>query len=238
MLLNLGMYIVDKKSEFSVMVDRATGGASIEDGGLELMLHRRMIYDDSRGVVGSLDETVCVEDTCEGLTIRGNYYMSVHQLGAGARWRRTSGQQIYSPLLLAFTHEKMENWIASCVTNATTMDPNYSLPPNVALITLQELDDGNVLLRLAHLYEAGEDADFSSIAKVELKKLFAKTEIHDIRETSLSSNQDKSKMRKMNWKVEGENEEHTVPLRGGPVHKYDLIVELGPMEIRTFLLMF
>ncbi|PIA57353.1 hypothetical protein AQUCO_00600231v1 [Aquilegia coerulea] len=201
MLLNLGMYIVDKKSEFSVMVDRATGGASIEDGGLELMLHRRMIYDDSRGVVGSLDETVCVEDTCEGLT-------------------------------------KMENWIASCVTNATTMDPNYSLPPNVALITLQELDDGNVLLRLAHLYEAGEDADFSSIAKVELKKLFAKTEIHDIRETSLSSNQDKSKMRKMNWKVEGENEEHTVPLRGGPVHKYDLIVELGPMEIRTFLLMF
>lgn len=59
------------------------------------------------------------------------------------------------------------------------MDPNYSLPPNVALITLevdqmllinvidllslspsfinsnvfQELDGGIVLLRLAHLYE-------------------------------------------------------------------------------------
>ncbi|KAF5192814.1 Alpha-mannosidase [Thalictrum thalictroides] len=236
--LNLGMYTVDKKSEFSVLVDRATGGASIEDGGLEIMLHRRMIYDDSRGVVGSLDETVCVEGTCEGLTIRGNYYMSIHQLGTGARWRRTSGQEIYSPLLLAFTHEKMENWIASCVTNATTMDPNYSLPPNVALITVQELDDGNVLLRLAHLYEAGEDADFSRMAKVELKKLFAKTKIHYIRETSLSSNQDKSKMRKMSWKVEGDNEGYSAPLRGGSVDKYDLIVELGPMEIRTFLLKF
>ncbi|KAF2611129.1 hypothetical protein F2Q70_00007400 [Brassica cretica] len=34
------------------------------------------------------------------------------------------------------------------------IDSSYSLPPDhVALLTLQELDDGNVLLRLAHLYE-------------------------------------------------------------------------------------
>ena len=38
--LNLGIYIKDKKSEFSVLVDRATGGASIKDGEVELMLHR------------------------------------------------------------------------------------------------------------------------------------------------------------------------------------------------------
>ncbi|KAF9622794.1 hypothetical protein IFM89_034029 [Coptis chinensis] len=211
--LNLGIFASDKKFEFSLLVDRATGGASIKDGELELMLHRRMIYDDSRGVVGSLDETVCVENTCEGLKVRGNYYMSIHELGAGARWRRTTGQQVYSPFLLAFTHEKMENWIASDVTSATAMDPNYSLPPNVALITLQELDDGNVLLRLAHLYE-----------------------IIEVKETSLSSNQDKSEMKKMEWKVEGESKEEPGPLRGGPVDNSNFIVELGPMEIRTFLL--
>lgn len=38
--LNLGIYTTDGKSEFSVLVDRATGGASIEDGEVELMLHR------------------------------------------------------------------------------------------------------------------------------------------------------------------------------------------------------
>ena len=38
--LNLGIYTKDKKSEFSVLVDRATGGASIKDGEVELMLHR------------------------------------------------------------------------------------------------------------------------------------------------------------------------------------------------------
>lgn len=38
--LNLGMYTKDKKVELSVLVDRATGGGSIKDGELELMLHR------------------------------------------------------------------------------------------------------------------------------------------------------------------------------------------------------
>ncbi|XP_022640500.1 alpha-mannosidase-like [Vigna radiata var. radiata] len=39
--INLGIYTKDKKSEFSVLVDRATGGASIKDGEVELMLHNQ-----------------------------------------------------------------------------------------------------------------------------------------------------------------------------------------------------
>lgn len=31
---------MDKKFELSILVDRATGGASLEDGEVELMLHR------------------------------------------------------------------------------------------------------------------------------------------------------------------------------------------------------
>lgn len=38
--LNLGMFTSDNKSEFSVLVDCATGGSSIKDGEVELMLHR------------------------------------------------------------------------------------------------------------------------------------------------------------------------------------------------------
>lgn len=40
MQLNLGMYITDRKSEFSILVDRATGGSSLHDGEIEVMLHR------------------------------------------------------------------------------------------------------------------------------------------------------------------------------------------------------
>ncbi|KAL0332752.1 UNVERIFIED_CONTAM: Alpha-mannosidase [Sesamum calycinum] len=235
--INLGIYIEDNKSEFSVLVDGATGGSSINDGEIELMLHRRMIYDDSRGVGEALDEFVCVNNTCEGLTVRG--YISINEPGAGARWRRTTGQEIYSPLLLAFSHEDSRTWKSSHLTRATTMEANYSLPFNVALITLQELVDGSVLVRLAHLYEAGEDPDYSKLAKVELKKMFGGKTIKTLKETSLSANQDKSEMTRKAWKVDkGETNSEPAPIRGRPVDFSSLIVELGPMEIRTFIITF
>ncbi|KAI5683990.1 hypothetical protein M9H77_05218 [Catharanthus roseus] len=243
--LNLGIFTADNHSEFSVLVDRATGGASTKDGQIELMLHRRMLKDDARGVGEALDETVCVDgnSTCEGLTIRGSYYMNIHKLGSGSRWRRTTGQEIYSPILLAFTHENSEEWKASHSTKAVTMDPNYTLPPNVALITLQELEDGSVLLRLAHLYEADEDPEYSRLAKVELKKMFSGKTMKTIKETSLSGNQEKSEMKRLSWRVEGDNSNEgngneKGAIRGGVVDSSTLIVELGPMEIRTFLFNF
>ncbi|PHT56477.1 Alpha-mannosidase [Capsicum baccatum] len=236
--VNLGMYITDNKSELSVLVDRATGGASIKDGEIELMLHRRLVADDSRGVGEDLEETVCVGSTCDGLTVRGNYYMGIHKNGDGSRWRRTTGQEIYSPLVLAFGHENQKEWKASHTTKGTIMNPNYSLPPNVALITLQELDNGGVLIRLAHLYEAGEDADYSTKTKVQLKEMFAGKRIKAIKETSLSANQGKNEMKKMTWNVEHDSCSEATPIRGGPVNMSNLIVELGPMEIRTFLVKF
>ncbi|KAK7376119.1 hypothetical protein VNO78_34973 [Psophocarpus tetragonolobus] len=238
--LNLGIYIKDKKTEFSILVDRAVGGANINDGEVELMLHRRIFQDDGRGVDEALDEQVCINNNnkCEGLTVRGNYYMGIHNLGDGSQWRRTTGQEIYSPLLLAFTHENIENWKSSHLIEETLMDPNYSLPLNVALITLEELDGGIVILRLAHLYEENEDVKYSTMTKVELKKLFAKKTIKELKEVSLSANQEKSKMKKMTWSVEGDKFQEPQPVRGGPVSNVDFVVELGPMEIRTFLLKF
>ncbi|KAJ9703748.1 hypothetical protein PVL29_005156 [Vitis rotundifolia] len=257
--INLGIFTTDKKSEFSVLVDRATGGSSIKDGQVELMLHRRMIFDDSRGVGEALDEITCVENTCEGLTVRGNYYMSINLLGDGAQWRRTTGQEIYSPLLLAFTHENSESWTTSDLMKSSSMEPNYSLPLNVAVIALQvivsndsriyslslslslafvlqELDDGSVLLRLKHLYEASEDVEYSTMSKVEPRKMFSTRK--KIKEMSLSTNQEKSEMTKKTWKVEDDSGKEPTPLKGGPVDNSTLVVELGPMEICTFLLKF
>ncbi|KAL1188281.1 putative alpha-mannosidase [Cardamine amara subsp. amara] len=50
---------------------------------------------------------------------------------------------------MAFTHKSKEKWKASKSVKGYAMDPLYTFPPNIALITLQELDLGNVLLRLA-----------------------------------------------------------------------------------------
>ncbi|CAO2831325.1 unnamed protein product [Amaranthus hypochondriacus] len=235
--INLGIYVNDSNHEFSVLVDRATGGASIEDGEIELMLHRRLLTIDGN-LHEALNETVCALDKCDGLTIRGHYYMNVHKLGGGAQWRRKIGQEVYSPLLLAFAHENSHRWKASRSTKMTFMDSNYSLPLNVALITLQELEDNSILLRLAHLYEAGEDAKYSRMAIVELKKMFSGKKIKNVKEMSLSANQEKSKMRRMKWRVEGDGAKENIPIKGRPVSGSSLFVELGPMEIRTFLLKF
>lgn len=234
--INLGMYIKDDSEEFSVLVDRSVGGSSIVDGQLELMLHRRLLNDDGRGVAEALNETVCVHNKCSGLTAQGKFYLRIDPLGEGAKWRRSFGQEIYSPFLLAVTEQD---------TNINVpifkgMEPSYSLPDNIAMITLQELEDGKVLLRLAHLYEVGEDKDLSVLASVELMKLFPDKKIRKVTEMSLSANQEREEMikKRLVWKVEGSQNDKSKALRGGPVDPIKLVVEIAPMEIRTFIIEF
>ncbi|KAG9445829.1 hypothetical protein H6P81_011957 [Aristolochia fimbriata] len=237
--VNLGIYLQDNKTELSVLVDRAFGGSSIVDGQVELMLHRRLLHDDSRGVGEALNEVVCIQNDCEGLTIQGKLYLRIDPLGEGAKWRRKLGQEIYSPLLLAFTNQGEENWTTSHVPTFSTMHPTYSLPDNIALLTLQDLGEGSVLVRFAHLYEVGEDKDLSVMASVNLRKLFSGKKIDKITEMSLSANQGREEMEKKRlvWKVEGPSEEEPAT-RGRPVDPFELVVELAPMEIRTFILKF
>lgn len=237
--VNLGIYIEDESTELSVLVDRAVGGSSLVDGQIELMLHRRLIHDDARGVGEALNEEVCVLDECKGLTVQGKFYIRIDPLGDGAKWRRTFGQELYSPLLLAFTEQDGNNWTNSHIPTFSGIDPSYSLPNNIAVITLQELDSGRVLLRLAHLYETGEDEDYSELTSVELKKLFPTKKIRKVTEMNLSANQERAEMeaKRLVWKVEGSSEEPKV-VRGGAVDPVKLVVELSPMEIRTFLIDF
>ena len=64
-------------------------------------------------------------------------------------------------------------------------------------------------------------------------------QIHKIDEMSLSANQGREEMerKRLVWKVEGSHDEPKV-LRGGPVDPQKLVVELAPMEIRTFVIKF
>ncbi|XP_021762462.1 alpha-mannosidase At3g26720-like isoform X2 [Chenopodium quinoa] len=212
--INLGIYLEDENKELSVLVDRAVGGSSIVDGQIELMLHRRLLHDDARGVGEVLNETVCALDDCKGLTIKGKYFFKIDPIGEGAKWRRSFSQEIYSPLILAFAEQDGDDWMSSHVPTFTGLASSYSLPDNVAIITLQEFDNGKVLLRLAHLYE-----------------------IIKVTETSLSANQERAEMEKkrLAWKVENSSGKETKVSRGGPVDPVELVVELAPMEIRTFL---
>lgn len=59
-------------------------------------------------------------------------------------------------------------------------------------------------------------------------------------ETSLSANQEREEMerKRLSWKVEGSSTNQKADFRGGPVDPRNLVVELAPMEIRTFIIDF
>ena len=65
--------------ELSVLVDRAQGGTSLKSGGIEIMVHRRTLYDDSRGVAEPLNETVASCRNCDspGLIVRGRHILAL-----------------------------------------------------------------------------------------------------------------------------------------------------------------
>lgn len=57
--INSHISVIDSatKSRLSVLVDRSEGGTACKDGFIELMIHRRTLKDDLRGVDEPLNET-------------------------------------------------------------------------------------------------------------------------------------------------------------------------------------
>ena len=49
----------DGSHQLAVVTDVSVGGSSLRDGEVELMVHRRVLVDDSRGVQEPLNETMC-----------------------------------------------------------------------------------------------------------------------------------------------------------------------------------
>jgi alpha-mannosidase len=124
------------------------------------LFSRRLLYDDSRGVGEALNETVCNSNgECEGLTVQGSFSVYIGPSEQSAQWRRVYGQQVLMPLQFAFSVLEDGNEAAIRSPQFSAMQPFYELPPNVAIITLQEVyedDDSKVLLRLANIFEVGD----------------------------------------------------------------------------------
>ncbi|CAI5498203.1 unnamed protein product [Closterium sp. Naga37s-1] len=177
-----------------------------------------------------------------------------------AQWRREHAQRLLTPLQLAFAVESKEalaaaagrlRWSYSLSGEGGEGDMQaggqYSLPPNVAVISMQELSPHHLLLRLAHLYEAKEHPSLSTMASVPLRQLFASRQIISFTELSLTANQKKADMRPpMAWREESTASAQGAPgevsserpVYGAEVDPQQLVVELGPFEIRTFALTF
>ncbi len=259
--VNAMLSLEDKKAgtQFTVLTDVSQGGASLKDGQLELMVHRRVLKDDSRGVQEPLNETMCgCNDInappgqmgehgtegdggciCAGLTMRGRHWLVLDTVESANEARRQLQNQLNFPATLAF----------AAGDSLKPQVPRFSgiseaLPENVKLMTItnnyRSSLGGKILIRLAHLYSVGEHPTLSTPAQVDLKKIFAAQglTVKSAEEMSLTGNQGLKEMdeAKLDFKTyEPYNYSNPKPYNKRVYMSDDLVVTLRPMELRTLL---
>eukprot|EP00899_Mesostigma_viride_P025314 jgi/Mesvir1/5968/Mv00723-RA.2 len=102
--VNSAAVLRDDTTQLSVLVDRAIGVGSTEAGQLQFLLHRRILFDDHRGVDEALNETSCgcTQCHCKGLVVRARHLLSLKPPAQGVRWVRERQQRNENPLHLLF----------------------------------------------------------------------------------------------------------------------------------------
>ncbi|MEQ2226169.1 hypothetical protein ILYODFUR_024771, partial [Ilyodon furcidens] len=223
--INSRAFIKDDMDQLTVVTDRSQGGGSIYNGSLEIMLHRRLLYDDYRGVGEALDEKS--EIFPDGLVVRGRLLLSLERPASAADAHRPLAQEVVSQPLLSFTDGDL-----SQNARLEFSGLQASLPPAVHLLTLSQWDKESVLLRLEHQFQNWESKVNSQPVTVNLQKLFSTLDVLGVSELNLSANQWKDEMRRFDWAPE--KEEKPLPKTFEDLSVWE--ITLRPMEIRTFLL--
>uniref|UniRef100_A0A0B7AW15 Alpha-mannosidase n=1 Tax=Arion vulgaris TaxID=1028688 RepID=A0A0B7AW15_9EUPU len=234
----IGITSGDAKTLFSVLVDRSEGGTSLNDGDVELMLHRRLVKDDGRGVGEALNE---LGSDGNGLIVRGSHYLLLDSLSSAARVYRTVAQEVLLTPQVIFSNSNTNS--AQYVKNFTTVfiGLKTALPANIHLLTLDQFrnngpvpsPDGTVpyLIRFEHFYEVGEDAILSKPATFDIQNLFSPFNVTDVHELSLGANIPIEQVHRLSWNTEDSNEASSKIKSKKSI--VGTVITLGPMEIIT-----
>uniref|UniRef100_A0A8B9KHS8 Alpha-mannosidase n=1 Tax=Astyanax mexicanus TaxID=7994 RepID=A0A8B9KHS8_ASTMX len=185
--MNSRAFIKDKGSQLTVVTDRSQGVSSLNNGSLEIMLHRRLLYDDYRGVGEPLSEP---GEFGDGLVVRGRLLLTLTPPETAADAHRPLAQGMVLQPLLSF-----QDGTPSAIFSAL----QASLPPAVHLLTLSQWDKDSVLLRLEHQYESSESKTYSKPVTVNLQKMFSTLKVVGASEMSLGANQWKANMTRLQW---------------------------------------
>uniref|UniRef100_A0AAR2JS97 Alpha-mannosidase n=1 Tax=Pygocentrus nattereri TaxID=42514 RepID=A0AAR2JS97_PYGNA len=154
--INSRAFIKDGKAQLTVVTERSQGVSSIYNGSLEIMLHRRLLRDDYRGVGEPLSEP---GEFGNGLVVRGRLLLTLTPPETAADSHRPLAQGLVLQPLLSFQEGAPK----------PTSKLEAALPPAVHLLTLSQWDSESVLLRLEHQYESGESKAFSQPVTLNLQ---------------------------------------------------------------------
>ncbi|XP_052266836.1 lysosomal alpha-mannosidase-like isoform X2 [Dreissena polymorpha] len=243
--VNSRIYIKDdnKGLQFTVLNDRSQGGSSIQDGEVELMVHRRTLYDDCLGVGEPMNETGSDHN---GLIIRGKMFVHSGTTDTAAQFHRDFALRQYMAPLPMFAVTDMKYSDYSTYFRTMWSGLKQELPPNVHLLTLEQfggppigpVDTQTYLIRLEHFYEKGEDAELSQPVSVNIQDLFVPFSIVGAEELTLGANLALSDLNRLQWQAKDqyvrdkEDKIYKVEKRVPLSSALDPVM-LNPMEIRT-----
>ena len=226
--------VQDAAQQLAVLVDRAQGGAALQEGCLELMVHRRLLDDDAFGVGEALNE----EAYGAGLVAAGTHtlVLGADQQSFSAEVRRRAVELYNQPLLIFGDIELGQNFPQLPQLAA-------ELPGNVHLLTLRSIADkadpgGRYLfLQLEHIFEAEEHDTLSKPVTIDLETLFLSSSVavESFRETTLGGNlwvEDVERLRFM------KDSNEIPPLKTDRTEPSQWAITLDPMEIRSFIIKF
>jgi len=197
--------------QLNLLSDSTHGAASLNDGELEVMLHRRCTSDDGRGVSQALNDQT---------PIRPTMWLTLTNQNDGTEiQRRLSILQQFPPTIVKVSAQA-NDWSLGAT----------ELPSNIHLMTVRSVQKGQLLVRIQHLFAKDEHPQLSNPVKINLKTLLG-VKVNDIEEMNLSGimGSDEARDGKLKWNTGNNNEaQQPIPIANG-------ILVIQPMEIRTFL---
>ncbi|UJR27289.1 hypothetical protein I4U23_008584 [Adineta vaga] len=229
-----GIILKDEKKDLqmSIVTDRAEGGGSIQDGQIEIMIHRRVATDDGLGVSETLNE-IGVDN--RGLVVRGRHLLALTNMEEGIKFFREHAlKSVWKPII-AFRHD---------LTNEPLDYKSWSLlntklPSQVNVLTVEPISQENnvltILFRVEHFYEPNEHSTLSKSITLDMNKIFNKHQLLDAKEVTLGANMYKTEsFERLKWSINATSEDkkgrHEMPNFNGKT------VELHPMQIRSFII--
>ena len=241
--VNAAIYVEDKNAAMSVVVDRSQGGTSLRDGSVELMVQRRTLADDARGVDEPLNETTGgmtayppygnATRIGDGVIIRGVHRLMVGKGPSGASLARSAMDGAFAEPIVFVGSSPSGQPVSFKQPSFSSLQS--ALPPNVLLITFSLLRKSDVgisyLIRLAHQYGMAEDRTLSAPVTVDLRSLLSGKTVLNATEKTLAGQEDWGDFikRKIVWTGAHLTVDST---KDDPP---DLMVTLNPMDIKTFV---
>jgi hypothetical protein len=230
--VNARITTTDGTNTLSVVVDRSQGGSSMVDGSVELMVQRRLQMDDRRGVGEPINEPgLNAQGT--GLIVRLTHRLSIStNADAPAVGKQAIQDMMFKPhLTFSALNVSASQWLAANKPSFTGL--SAPLPSNIHLLTTHALSFTDVIVRLAHLFEVGEDNALSSSVTVSLTNMFKLVTLSNCVEMTVPASKILANVPVRTVKIEGEGPS-TFPTLPSPPNGASQTVTINAMDVRTF----